>query len=166
MNGMRYLVPFWCSANQVNPKVMVTHMQTEQTVVEGSPGNDWQKLRLVLYKVMGFQPGVTAYAWPSVQIAHAVSSSHTYFASAPGNLPVSGNPPHDGELKVVKDYGWPPRVATSDQDQRFRLGPGQDMPVAFYLHTKAGYALFRYTNEVNVGNLSFMSNWSNFGFGQ
>jgi hypothetical protein len=156
----------WCSSKHVSPKVMLTHLQKEETAIDGPPGNDWLALQKVLYKIMGYQPGVAAYAWPSVQIAHAVSSSRSYFDSAPEGLPVAADPPHDGELKVVKDYGWPPRAATTDQDERFRLGPGQDMPVAFYLHTKAGHALFRYTNEVNVGNVSFMRIWSDFGFGQ
>jgi hypothetical protein len=109
--------------------------------------------------------------WPSVQIAGGVVTARTWFDSAPEAIPDS---PHTDPSHLLRIAGYSPRplsCTATDHNTRFTLSSGVDVPAALFSHTRAAWALFKYTTQVNPcrcggGNHLFMETWTGYGFDQ
>jgi hypothetical protein len=161
-----HVLAFWCNAKSVNPKLMITHLQAESQVVSQPLASSWQHLRAVLPTLLNYHPwGHGPVFWPSVQIAGGVTVARERFDNAPSSIPTD-DLPHAGFLFPVNHYNY---AADPDDNRRFTVAGPRDMPAAFFCQTRAAFALFGYTNQVNVsprggGNKLFMELWAHFDF--
>lgn len=136
----------------MNPKVILTRIQTEESLLSNADINANVDLFVPrVSHVVNYSPKDPLAAWPTVQIARGIDLSRSFFDTAPPPLPVN-DAPHSGWLLPVKKYS----LADPATDQNFRLTVGSvSMPASFFVHTRSAYALFKYTTQVNnlIGNL-------------
>ena len=154
----------WCAAYDINPQVMLTHLQAEESLVSnGSPA----VLILALPHMMNYTG--SGAEWPSVQVAKAVLRSLDYYQEAISKGVASPPGPHSGFLFPVTGYH---ASRASDQNQYIALPSGARVPASFFVQTNTAYTLFRYTNQVTTtpssqgGNFLFMQLWAQYHFDQ
>ena len=159
--GVRFAHVLWffCQLRGINPEVMVTHLQAENTVVSGSTAADPGHVEPALLHLFNVKsPTGHNYAWPTVQISEGAFRARDWFDRAT-DVPV---PPssHSGHLFGVVTYKL---LDYKDQDFLFALSwSGPQVPAALFVQTRASFALFKYTTQVNTnadggGNYLFMN---------
>jgi hypothetical protein len=177
VNGYRgvsfaHILWYWCNSYTVNPRVMLTHLQTEQTLIKGPTAESVSYTLSHIGKMLSYGLNlVPSTRWPSVQIAGGVVTARTWFDSAPEAIPDS---PHTDPSHLLRIAGYSPRplsCTATDHNTRFTLSSGVDVPAALFSHTRAAWALFKYTTQVNScrcggGNHLFMETWTGYGFDQ
>jgi hypothetical protein len=159
---------FWCNAKGVNPRVILTHLQAEGTLLRGSAAFDPDYVFSLLDTLMNYATWDPLYQWPSVQIARGTQVAVDRYLEAHEATP---DVPHSDTTHLFRPmqyYATPP-CKLQDANYRFGLGPGTSVPTGLYYQTRVSYALFLYTNAVNQtgcggGNELFMQLWAQYGF--
>jgi hypothetical protein len=138
------------------------------SAVNGFNGTDANKLAKTLRHIANYDVGNVQWQWPTLQIAQAILllRERGYDAAPSPPIPVPEGTPHGGTLTT-------PPTAYGNFKNSVNIRNGcRDTSVLFFLHSKAAYATYKFTNQVNTdpvcggGADLFMKVWAGYGFNQ